>query len=99
EEEGLLPLRAPLWLVPAFVRRARRRRRRQDRGELQKRRAHGHVAENAAGADKREEDLDQKGLNPDRVLVELVLRNESRQGRTPPVQLSWPPSGSGGPLP
>src|SRR6476659_6749560 len=26
EEEGLLPLRTPLWLVPAFVQRAGRRR-------------------------------------------------------------------------
>src|SRR5262249_56506699 len=34
EEEGLLPLRAPLWFVPAFVRSPGRRRRRQDRGNF-----------------------------------------------------------------
>jgi HSP20 family protein len=35
----------------------------QDRGKLQEWRAHGHVAENAAGAEERKEDRDQKGLN------------------------------------
>src|SRR6516162_9735187 len=45
EEEGLLPLRAPLWFVPAFVRSPGWRRRRQDRGKFQEWRAHRHAAE------------------------------------------------------
>src|SRR5262245_884353 len=44
EEERLLPFRTPLWLLPALVRSAGRRRYRQDRGEFQEWRAHGHTA-------------------------------------------------------
>ena len=47
---------------------------------FKKRRAHGHVAENAAGPDEREENLDQKGLSSGRLWVEVM----SRRG--------WPPS-------
>src|SRR5262249_21372034 len=62
KEEGLLPLRAPLWLVPAFVRSAGQRRRRQDRGKFQERRPHRHAAEDGASTEERKEDRDQKGL-------------------------------------
>jgi hypothetical protein len=37
-------LSEPLWLLPALVRSAGRHRYRQDRGEFQEWRAHGHTA-------------------------------------------------------
>src|SRR5262249_11930452 len=52
EEEGLLPLRAPLWFVPAFVRSPGRRRGRQDRGKFQEWRAHRHATEDGASTEE-----------------------------------------------
>ncbi len=62
EQEGLLSVGAPLRLVRALVPRARWRRRRQDRGQLQERCAHGDAAEDSRGAEEREEDRHQEGV-------------------------------------
>ena len=47
EEKGLLSLRAPLWLFPAQLPGAGKRRYRQDRSEVRQRRAHGKIAQSA----------------------------------------------------
>ena len=78
EEEGLLSVGASLRLVPAFVWRTGRRRRRQDRSDLQERRAHGHLAQDRRGAEKREENCHQQGLRP---VARFLVLAEKPTGR------------------
>src|SRR5262249_3506287 len=62
KKEGLLPVRAAIWLLPAQLPGSGKRGCKQDRSQVCERCAHGKVAEECRRAEEREEDRNKERL-------------------------------------